>query len=185
MSRWLRFEIRYGRGRTPWDSGVTPPEVMEFLERSAPGKAIEFGCGTGTNAVTLARHGWQVTAIDFSWLALRAARRKARAAQLSVRFLRRDVSRLDDLQGPFDFGLDIGCFHSLERGRRADFVAGAARLLRPGASLMLYTFLVPEDRWPDENEVRARFEPDFHLVRRELGEFDGRPSGWFTWTRRP
>jgi cyclopropane fatty-acyl-phospholipid synthase-like methyltransferase len=158
---------------------------MEFVSRHAPGRAIDFGCGTGTNAITLARHGWQVTAVDFSVKALWTARRKARAAGVGIRFLRRDVTRLEDLEGEFDFGLDLGCFHSLARDRRADFVAGAARLLRPGATLMLYTFLVPDDHWPDEVEVRARFDPRFDLVRSELGDFNGRPSGWFTWIRRP
>lgn len=185
MSRRLRFEARYWLGRAPWDSGVTPPEVMDFLERTPPGRAIDFGCGTGTNAITLARLGWEVTAVDFSWKALWTAGRKARAAGAQVRLLRRDVTRLDDLAGAFDFGLDLGCFHSLESARRADFVAGAARLLRPGATLMLYSFIVADDRWPEEAEVRACYDPHFDLVRLERGEFNGRPSGWFTWTRRP
>lgn len=180
----LRFELRYWTGRTPWDSGITPPEVVDFLERTRPGRALDLGCGTGTNAVALAQRGWEVTAVDFSARALGAARSKAARASVTVRFLRRDVTRLDDLQGPFDFALDIGCFHALEPAARRPYAASLARLLPPGATSMLYAFLDPSDGWPAEAEVRAAFEPDFELSRLEHGEFDGRPSGWFTWARR-
>ncbi len=185
MSRRLRFEVRYWIGDVPWDSGVTPPEVLRHLDQTAPGRAIDFGCGTGTNAITLASRGWDVIGVDFSWKAIWAARRKARTARQRVRFLRGDVTRLDDLTGPFDFGLDLGCFHSLEPGRRRSLADTAARLLGPGATLLLYAFVVANDRWPDEPEVRACYSPGFELAGLEHGDFEGRPSAWFTWVRRP
>ena len=184
MSR-LRFELSYLTNRTPWDSGVTPPEVMDFLAETPPGRALDLGCGTGTNALTLALRGWQVTAIDFSERALRRARRKARAAKATIHFLRRDVTRLDDLTGPFDFALDIGCFHGLSRSARPRFAATLARLLAPGATYMLYAFLLPEQEWPSEGEVREAFDASFELGKLEHGEYNGLPSGWFTWKRRP
>ena len=184
IRRHLSFELRYWTGRPPWDTGITPPEVMDFLARTTPGRAVDFGCGTGTNAITIAQHGWDVTAIDFSWRAIRLARRKARAAGASIRFLRRDVSRLEDLVGPFDFALDLGCFHSLEAAPQAGYAATIARVLRPGATLMMYAFLAPEEGRPAEAEIRRRFSDPFDLIRLEHGEFEGRPSGWFTWKRR-
>lgn len=183
MRRRLRFEFRYWFGRPPWDTGVTPPEVLDFLARSPPGRAIDFGCGTGTNAISIAARGWDVTGVDFSWRAIFSARRKARRAGVRVRFLRRSVTELDDLAGPFDFGLDLGCFHSLEPDDRPRHAAGVARLLRRGATFLLYSFLDPDEGWPAEDEVRRSFEGPLHLDRLERGEFNGRPSGWFTWTR--
>lgn len=180
----LRFEWRYWIGDTPWDSGVTPPEVLEFLRRRPAGRALDLGCGTGTNAVTLAQHGWGVTAIDFSARALRVARRRAKAAGVSVRFLRRDVTRIDDLSGPFEFALDLGCFHALPVEAWPRYAAGLARLLPPGSTYLQYAFLDPEDGWPAEAEVRRLYQPDFELTGVERGDFEGRPSGWFTWVRR-
>lgn len=132
----------------------------------------------------MAERGWDVTAVDFSARALRAARRKASRAKVAVRFHRRDVTLLDDLSGPFDFALDIGCLHCLDPEKRAGFAALLARLLRPGATYLLYAFLDPGDGWPAEADVRRLFETDFELIRLEHGDFEGRPSGWFTWERR-
>lgn len=179
----LRFEWRYWIRRTPWDTGTTPPEVLDFLDRNPPGRALDLGCGTGTNAITLAQRGWEVTAIDFSARALKSARRKAERLGVPVRFLHRDVTRLDDLAGPFDFALDLGCFHSLNPEARSRHAAGLARLLRPGATVLLYAFLAPNDGWPSEDDVRRAFQPSFLLADLQSGEYNGRPSGWFTWIR--
>jgi SAM-dependent methyltransferase len=73
------FDRAYRRGRTPWDTGVTPPEVVEVVEGSGamqPGRALDLGCGTGTNVWYLAQHGFDVVGVDFSTLAIRAARVK-------------------------------------------------------------------------------------------------------------
>ena len=78
------FSLWYFR-RPPWDSGITPPELLEYLEsRPAAGRAIDLGCGTGTNVITMARMGWQVTGVDFVPKAIDLAREKARKAGLRL-----------------------------------------------------------------------------------------------------
>lgn len=62
-ARW-KYQWRYWRRQTPWDTDITPPEVMEFIETVTPGRALDLGCGTGTNAITLANHGWDVIRVD-------------------------------------------------------------------------------------------------------------------------
>jgi SAM-dependent methyltransferase len=44
---------------------VPPSEVMDSIARTPPGTALDLGCGTGTNAIAVARHGWRVTGVDF------------------------------------------------------------------------------------------------------------------------
>ncbi|HSB90729.1 MAG TPA: methyltransferase domain-containing protein [Anaerolineales bacterium] len=186
MSLRLHFEGRYLLGHTPWDTGITPPEVLAFLEGRPPGRALDIGCGTGTNALTLARLGWSVTAVDFSSLALWAARRKARAATAWIDFRQADASRFDGLVGPFDFAMDIGCFHSLAPASRAGYASRLPELLAPGAGFLLFCFLAHPDRrpWPSRAEIEDLFSPAFRPLHVDVGEYSGLPSAYFSWERR-
>lgn len=187
MLHRLSFEARYLLGRPPWDTGLTPPEVTAFLDARPPGRALDIGCGTGTNAVAMARRGWKVTAIDFSRLALRAARRKARAAGLSIDIRRVDAGTLQGLQGPFNFALDIGCYHSLAPAGRAGYGARLPELVAPRGVFILFCFLgSPSDSdWPAQSEIERAFEASFQLDRLDHGLTSGRPSAYFMWVRRP
>jgi 2-polyprenyl-3-methyl-5-hydroxy-6-metoxy-1,4-benzoquinol methylase len=186
----LGFELRYLTGNTPWDQGQVPPELQEFLASSSPGKAVEFGCGTGTNAIALARRGWQVVAIDISLLAVLQARSKARRAGVRVDFQRGSVVDRAVLQlqrGAFDFALDIGCFHVLSSEERLRYSTGLAELLRPGAIVMMYSFLKTEEgaqvRWPSQEEIKACFEGSFSLNTSEYGWYRERRSVWLTYEK--
>ena len=46
--------------KTPWDTGLRPPEIVAMLDSGkAPiGHAFDLGCGTGTNAIYLAQRGF-------------------------------------------------------------------------------------------------------------------------------
>jgi 2-polyprenyl-3-methyl-5-hydroxy-6-metoxy-1,4-benzoquinol methylase len=138
--RRLAYVFWYFR-RPPWDSGITPPELLEFLKTCPPGRAIDLGCGTGTNVINLARQGWRVTGVDFVPGAIEQAKKKALLAGVSVDFRVGDVTRLDGIQGPFDFALDLGCYHSLSGTERAAYLNQLERLLAPGGAWFLYAFL--------------------------------------------
>jgi methylase of polypeptide subunit release factors len=63
--RKLFFNLWYFRD-PPWDTGISPPELIDFINSNPPGKALDIGCGTGTNAIRLAKEGWRVTGVDFA-----------------------------------------------------------------------------------------------------------------------
>lgn len=185
---WWRFEWRYWRKNTPWDTQVTPPEVMAFLEQTEPGRALDLGCGTGTNAITMARAGWQVTAIDFSVQAIQTARRKSAAAGLAIDFSVGDVANLDFLSGPFDYALDIGCLFTLKPPAQTSYARHLSRILHPGARFMLYAWLPRPWRgsiWGiTEAAVAHLFNPTFSRDKIEYGDEKGAPSAWYWFTRR-
>jgi SAM-dependent methyltransferase len=175
---WRRFSYAwmYRTGRTPWDTGTTPPEVVDLIEGAdalEPGRALDLGCGTGTNLRYLAERGWDATGVDAE---PRANERAANAvADLpNARALLGDVTRLDglDLDGRFDLVLDIGCFHSIGRSRRDDYATGVAARTRPGATLFLYAFpprgLIPVGVSP--SELARCFAPAFEPVGRIAGK---------------
>ena len=161
---------------------MTPPELERFVESHPPGRALDIGCGTGTNVVYLSRHGWSAVGIDFAGRAVAKARRRAREAGVSAAFVVGDVTRLD-MTGPFDLALDIGCLHSIAAWGRPRYAAGLARVVRSGGTFLLYAFapggaavgLSAED-------VRATFADAFDVVAVEEGK--GRPSAWYTLLRR-
>jgi ubiquinone/menaquinone biosynthesis C-methylase UbiE len=183
----LMFHWRYFRGRTPWDTQITPPEVMEFILHTDPGNALDLGCGTGTNAIALASHGWIVTGVDFIPKAIETARRKANEAGLDIRFLVADVSRLDLPDNSYDYALDIGCFFTLEQPDRVRYTETLARIVKPGGCFMLYAWL-PRVRknklWGISPEaVDALLTPAFLKTRVVIGEEQGHGSAWYWYER--
>lgn len=181
---WLRrwqFALWYLR-RPPWDSGITPPELREFIQKHPAGRALDLGCGTGTNTLALAEAGWQVTGVDFVPRALQQARRKAQAAGVTVTFLQEDVSRLSQAQGPFDLALDIGCFHGLPATQRESYLQNLQRILAPDGHWLLYLMRKEKEEDPGpgltESEIQ-RLTQIFQLSRRENGRDPrGRLSCW-------
>ncbi len=183
MIRRLSFELRYAFGTPPWDSGVSPPELLALLAEQLPGRAIDIGCGTGTNAITMAQHGWQVLGIDFSGLAIRRARRKAAHAGVEVELRRGDVAHLD-LDQIYDLALDIGCFHAVPDTDRPGYARAVSRALVPGGTYLLYSFL---GNWVSESALRALFEASFKILETDRGRdvVGDRPSAWFMMRRKP
>jgi SAM-dependent methyltransferase len=182
--RRLFFSVWYWLPRRPpWDTGVTPPELERFVASTPPGRAIDLGCGTGTNVVYLARRGWTAVGVDFAGRAIAKARRRAREAGVSgqCEFFVGDVTRLF-VSGPFDLALDIGCLHSLPADARAAYVAGLGRVLRPGGTYLLYAFAPGGPAFGlTREDVRATFADAFDLLSVEEGK--GRPSAWYTLRR--
>jgi SAM-dependent methyltransferase len=137
LKRWLMFNLFYF-GKPAWDTGVSPPELINFLDGIPPGRALDVGCGTGTNLLTMAERGWDVTGLDFAWLSVLKARRKMHQAGFSARVFQRDVTNDLDLDELFDFVLDIGCFHGLSPKGRRQYIKNLDRWLKPGGTYLLY-----------------------------------------------
>jgi cyclopropane fatty-acyl-phospholipid synthase-like methyltransferase len=193
----LFWDWMYLFKKTPWDTGITPPEIVAMLDSGKVpiGRALDLGCGTGTNAITLAQRGFDVTAIDVSRRAIALAQRKARSAQLTdrIRFARGDVTLLRRwaLGHSIDFAYDIGCFHNLKVEARQRYVAALTAVLKPGAFYMLYAFEPQADRAGVAlDEIAALFDPAYQLdgMRRgsDSGGADrgGRGSAWYTLMKR-
>ena len=131
-------------GTPPWDSGISPPELLDFIREHPPGRAIDLGCGTGTNVITLAQHGWNVIGVDFATLALQKARQKAEDANINAQFKKQDVRKLQDIEGPFDLALDMGCFHNLH-DKQQDYLDRLHQILAPTGYWLLYAHLRSAD----------------------------------------
>src|SRR5271168_839905 len=99
-SRHARFRIFYRVGFTPWEGHPLGQGLRDLVEGTPDtpalptGSALDVGCGTGDCSIYLAQHGWKATAVDYVGKPLDKARAKARAADVSVNFVRADVTQL-------------------------------------------------------------------------------------------
>jgi len=184
--RRLIFNFWYFRN-PPWDSGITPPELFEFIQTHASraGRAIDLGCGTGTNIITLAKSGWQVTGIDFASRAIQIAKRKLKQQNIKAQLLVGDVTNFK-VDSQFDLALDIGCFHSLEN--KADYLTQLDKILAPSGFWLMYGFFkpAPNPSAPglvdaDLNMISARALT--LLSRRDGFDKRERPSAWFLYQK--
>lgn len=158
------------------------------MRRTTPARALDLGCGTGTNAVYLARHNWDVVGVDFSRAAISRARSKARdsssrvAARLSFHLA--DVTDLGWLQSEFGIILDQGCFHTLRRGQRPGYAAGVRRLLGKHGLYLLFAFKPGVGRIPGASyiELLTLFAPELEITKVEEGT-GVTPAAWYTLRR--
>jgi SAM-dependent methyltransferase len=182
--RRITFNLAYLL-RPRWDSGIPAPELVRFIAGKRPGNALDIGCGTGTNLLYLAQHGWQVSGIDFAPLAIEKAKRKLGDHPKTL--LVGDVTKLAGLAlpGPYDLALDMGCFHSLADNGRWGYVKGLEKWLKTEGVLLLYAFQPSEDYGPrgiSRAAVMEYFRDSFELINYEQGQ--GRPSAWYYFKRK-
>lgn len=183
LLRRIKFNSAYLFGNTPWDTGITPPELYDFMAAHSPGRAIDIGCGTGTNIITMANAGWQVTGFDFASRAVRMAERKIKKAGLHIPVFVDDATKMDNVQGQFDLALDIGCFHSIEN--KAGYLTQLTRILAPGGFWLMYGFFKTSPQHGPgllASDVELILAHNLTLASRKDG-FDRRerPSAWFLW----
>lgn len=85
-----------------------------------PTTALDIGCGLGTDAVFLAKKGWNVTAIDFIDDAVEATKKRAAEADVECTCLQADIFDWS-CSDKFDLIVDAGCMHNLDRSRLREY----------------------------------------------------------------
>lgn len=188
-----RWDRAYHAGNRPaWDTGRPSSDLRQAIAEKwlQPGRALELGCGTGTNAIYLAEQGFDVTAIDLAPTALAIARDKAKKAGVSVRWLLGDVLNPPSYLPKFDYVYDRGCYHGVRRTAAAEYIATLRRVTKPGSRVLILAGNAnePGTGGPPrvrEEEIREDFSQDFHILRLEPTRFDTPSSdrqGALAWT---
>ncbi|NWF64022.1 MAG: class I SAM-dependent methyltransferase [Chloroflexi bacterium] len=184
LLRQLKFELAYLLGNAPWDSGISPPELYDFIAHHPPGRALDIGCGTGTNIITLANAGWPAEGFDFATSAVKIAKHKIKKAGVAANVFTDDATQMKNAHPPYDLALDLGCFHGIEN--KADYLAQLNRILAPGGFWLMYGFLKQEAAPITPGLVNS----DLNLIQRHnltlVSRKDGwdrreRPSAWLLW----
>lgn len=118
-----------------WATGVLSERKRAermFIDELPPGALLDVGCGRGEFLARMARHGWEVTGVDFDPEAVEVAR-NANGVDVHVGGL----EVLDSTRRRFDA---ITSNHSLEHVYDPlEFLNACRRLLKPGGRLVIRT----------------------------------------------
>lgn len=121
--------------RQPIESFEPDPTLVDEIGSLRPGRALDLGAGDGRNAIWLAIQGWQVTAVDFSQVALDRGRALATASGVRVEWQLADL--LEWSPGASRFDLVTLFFIHLPPDERRDVYARAAAAVAPGGTLLI------------------------------------------------
>ncbi len=191
MSKQDIFEERYKSGVTPWELN-RPDNNLAILikeENISPCKALEIGCGTGSNAIWLAQNGFDVTGLDFSTLAIQKAKEKTREAGVEIQYAYSDFLKDNRGDASFGFAFDRGCFHSFDDEKdRSVFAGNVAKYLTGDGlwfSILGNADAEPRDEGPPvrtARDIATAVAPFFELLSLKSGRFDSnRESPFRCW----
>lgn len=125
------WDARYADSDLVWSA-----EPNQFVARECadlpPGTALDLAAGEGRNAIWLARQGWDVTAVDFSQVALDKGAQVAGDTEL--RWVRADATRW---QPDRAYDLVVLAYLQLAEEQRAAAVRAGFDSLRSGGAFLL------------------------------------------------
>ncbi len=191
------WESAYRETTPPWETGTPSGELMRMVERGIlkPATALELGCGTGANAVCLARRRFEVTAVDSSPTAIERARTRAEQTGALLRIVLADVFEFAETAGTFDLVFDAGFYHFARHLDLSRFLDLLWRVTHPGSyyfTLAGATGELAEGGPPQvsEEEIRSELGRLFECVELRPFRFESprRKEGYLGWSclmRRP
>jgi methyl halide transferase len=136
------WEEIYKGGRAGWDLGGPTPVFQRLIadEKGAgmtsgglpPGRMVVLGAGRGHDAREFARHGFDVTAVDFAADAVRSMRELSDPGA-PIKIVQQDIFQLPrDWDRTFDYFLEYTCFCAIDPNRRVEYADVVTRLVRKG-----------------------------------------------------
>ena len=129
------WDTRYGSSQRVWSGNPNPQLVREVVEL-VPGSALDAGCGEGGDALWLARHGWRVTALDISPIALQRGAAHAEP-EIADRIVWRQVDLLEWHPDGTRYDLVSAHFLQLPGELREPLYANLAAAVAPGGTLLV------------------------------------------------
>ncbi len=166
------WENRYQDGSDRWDLGQPAPPFVSLLSaETAPpvGSLVALGMGRGHDALLFAKHGFDVTGVDFAPSAIAHAQQHATAEGLSFQALQRDIFDLvPEYAGTFDYVLEHTCLCAIAPSQRQPYVRLVHQLLKPkGTFIGLFWAHLREGGPPygtTPAELRDLFSPWFNTA---------------------
>jgi SAM-dependent methyltransferase len=136
------------------------PLLVETAKSLTPGMALDLASGAGRNALWLAEHGWQVTAVDGASVAVESLRARAAELNLPVAAYVADLEKSEYEIESSRWDL-IAILYYLQR----DLFEPAKKGVKPGGILIAIVHI----SGPGQEQTRHSLRP---------GELEGFFKGW-------
>ncbi len=130
-------------------------------------KFLDLGTGPATQAIWLAKRGFNVIGSDLSEAAINRAR-KIYANEKNVNFIVDDILNTKFKSNEFDYIFDRGCFHVLLPRDRKEYINKIKKILKDNGILFLKCFSdkEPMQEGPykfSQDEIRDLFSESFKI----------------------
>ena len=185
------FAALYAEGLPPWQIDRPQAEVLRWLEQGAfVSPVLDIGCGSGDNAIALARAGYRVVGLDAVEEALRRAREKAGREALvqPPEFVLGDALRLEESGLEVESVLDCALFHTFSDEDQVKYVGGLSQVLPAGGKVHLLSFSEMETRSPGPRrlsleQITGPFGPAWEVEEAVRCRYEDRvrPDGAHAW----
>ena len=156
-----QWNERYAARPLLWAVDPSPFLSGELGDRPA-GRALDLGAGEGRTTLWLAERGWQVTAVDFSDVAIDRGRQRVEAAGLpgSVDWICADLVDYDPTGGRYDLVLFL--FIHLSAPDRRRLLRLATATLVPGGMVLVVGYDTTHVGWTEggPQDATVRFGPE-------------------------
>ncbi|KUG20442.1 MAG: class I SAM-dependent methyltransferase [Methanomicrobiaceae archaeon] len=180
----------------PWNIAEPPDALVDLVESGAVAacRAIDLGCGIGNHAVYLASRGFEMTGVDISPSAIRAARKNAEERGVACNFLVADVlTEPGWLRRTFDFAYDWELLHHIMPEDRERYVAHVHAVLNDAGKYLSICFSESDPQFggrgkyrktsigtvlyfSSEDELEDLFAPLFDIIELKTIEISGRSA---------
>jgi cyclopropane fatty-acyl-phospholipid synthase-like methyltransferase len=194
--KWERKnQAMYGNGREengwPWYCADLDRDIESFLyERGiASGRVLDLGTCSGSQAIQLAKRGFDVVGTDVSSTALEQARKSSKGLPVDARlsFVLDDIVETKLEPSQFDLIIDRAVFHAVCVFAAHAYIKNLAKLLKLDGRVILKVMSHKESHFVNsdvvggraipmpyrftERELRAVFERDFEIEKLEDSVF--------------
>ena len=170
------------RSKLPWAHDQPTLFLRDIVaQRGKPGKALDIGCGAGTDSLYIAREGWVVTSLDFMPAALEMTCARAESAGLELATIEADITEWEPTD-KFDLVLDHGLLHNMNPDRYPLYRERVMRAVADDGEFVILHWL---KRTPDESQseigptrvsredIQKFFAPELKALFFAVEEIDG------------
>jgi len=166
-----------------WDLKGPTPIFSELADQFPKGDLCIIGCGRGYDAITFAKRGFNVTAVDFAPSAISSLKKMVDQANIKMDILEKDIFTLSpDHESSFDYVIEQTCFCAIHPSRRKDYEIMAQGILRSGGHLVGLWYPLDKDLKEGGpaygttiDEVKSIFHPNWEIMREEFPEHSIQP----------